>query len=111
MSLQSLDDEIQMYNRCKTVTTLNLSHRSVVVLPSTIGNLTGLKALLLCDCDLSMPPSEIAQLENLAELNLDGNKLTMLPSSFGNLTRLKMLTLSRNPVSYTHLTLPTIYSV
>ena len=77
---------------------LNLSHRNIAVLPSSIESLHALHTLLLNNNRLVMPPSELVDLENLSELLLDHNELTMLPCGIGRLRNLTLLSVSYNPL-------------
>ena len=54
---------------------------------------------------LSRVPDAVTELSEVEEISLTDNNLTELPTSINKLNRLLW------PVSYTHLTLPTIYSV
>jgi Leucine-rich repeat (LRR) protein len=67
-------------------------------IPSEIGNLVGLKVLILVNTDISgVIPDSIGKLENLTKLHLDNNNLSgIVPSSVGNLTRLLKLSASSN---------------
>lgn len=66
--------------------------------PSTLGQLTALQALVLCDNRLESLPSSIANLKNLKSLLLHKNILRTLPTeiiTLKNLTEVKIFTLSR----------------
>ncbi|KAL0388072.1 UNVERIFIED_CONTAM: putative receptor-like protein kinase [Sesamum radiatum] len=66
--------------------------------PSSIGNLVGLRRLVLYDNDLEGPiPSDVGKLSSLLELYLGANRFkNKLPSSFGNMTSLNILSLRGN---------------
>ncbi|KAL0377032.1 UNVERIFIED_CONTAM: putative LRR receptor-like serine/threonine-protein kinase [Sesamum calycinum] len=66
--------------------------------PSSIGNLVGLRRLVLYDNDLEGPiPWDLGKLSSLLELYLGANRFkNKLPSSFGNMTSLTILSLRGN---------------
>ncbi|KAK4394052.1 putative LRR receptor-like serine/threonine-protein kinase [Sesamum angolense] len=66
--------------------------------PSSIGNLVGLRRLVLYDNDLEGPiPWDLGKLSSLLELYLGANRFkNKLPSSFGNMTSLNILSLRGN---------------
>jgi Leucine-rich repeat (LRR) protein len=66
-------------------------------LPSSIGNLTNLKELILIsNKHLHGLPDEIGILSGFETLNLEASYLKSLPSSIGNLANLKKLRLGRS---------------
>lgn len=80
--------------------TLNLSHRNMKVIPSSIARLTSLKVLLLNNNSLIMPPDEIQHLNKLEILSLESNELTIFPSGLNSLcSTLLFLNLSQNPLA------------
>lgn len=74
-----------------TVTNLDLSHLSLVVLPPEIGLLIGLQELNLQNNQLTKLPPEIGKLIHLRGLNLGGNQFTEFPQEIGPLTNLEWL--------------------
>ncbi|KAL0388074.1 UNVERIFIED_CONTAM: putative receptor-like protein kinase [Sesamum radiatum] len=65
--------------------------------PSSIGNLVGLRRLVLYDNDLEGPiPSDVGKLSSLLELFGANRFKNKLPSSFGNMTSLNILSLRGN---------------
>lgn len=81
--------------------TLNLSHRSLKVIPAELAKVSSLCTLLLNDNQIIMPPEEISHLHNLECLSLEHNQLTLLPFSFSSLaSNLQFLNLSDNPFTY-----------
>ena len=78
------------------VTNLNLWQTSLTVLPSEIGNLSGLEVLIVHKGLLTTLPPEIRNLHQLKQLNLNTNRLTTLPSEIGYLSRLEKFVLSEN---------------
>ena len=80
---------------------LNLSHRSLKVIPAELAKLSSLRTLLLNNNQIIMPPEEISHLQNLECLSLEHNQLTLLPSVFSSLAKnLRFLSLSDNPFTY-----------
>lgn len=90
------------------IDSLDLTGREIEVLPASIGNLSGLKYLMLgcirfsgvphdpiCN-SLENLPQEIGNLTELVYLNMDGNQLTELPLSIGELHKLTALRLEHN---------------
>ena len=82
-----------------TLTTLDLSHNELNVLPAEIGQLVGLNDLNLSGNELTLLPVEIGQLGGLEMLDLSRNKLTSLPVEVGQLTGLEQLDLSHNQLT------------
>jgi internalin A len=68
-------------------------------LPASIGQLTRLQELYLCNNQLTAVPPEIGQLSSLTLLDLRNNKLTVLPSTLRRLRKLEELYLSGNAFS------------
>lgn len=70
-------------------------------LPAALGELTGLRSLLMSDNALTGPlPPELARLERLMQLDLSGNQLSgPLPPELGRLAALEALSLQNNQLS------------
>ncbi|XP_064390207.1 leucine-rich repeat and death domain-containing protein 1-like [Halichondria panicea] len=82
-------------------TVLNLSHRSMKIIPAQISTLDHVQVLLLNNNSIIMPPEEITHLKNLVHLSLECNQLTLLPSDLHKLsTTLTFLNLSHNPLTF-----------
>ena len=80
--------------------TLNLSHREMKVIPADVAKLAHIKALLLNDNCILMPPEEVAHLRHLEILCLEHNQLTVIPSGIAKLSStLHFLNLSHNPLT------------
>ena len=81
--------------------TLNLSHREMKVIPADVAKLAHIKALLLNDNCILMPPEEVAHLRHLEILCLEHNQLTVIPSGIAKLSStLHFLNLSHNPTDH-----------
>ena len=59
---------------------LSMGGNRLTEVPSTLGQLTALQALVLCDNLLESLPSSIANLKNLKSLFLHKNRLRTLPT-------------------------------
>ena len=81
-----------------------LEHRDYLVNTSILN---------VSNCNLDSVDFEMwNDLAYITQVYLDGNQLQSLPSSVATVSLHRAhISLGRNPVSYTHLTLPTIYSV
>ena len=85
----------------KTQSVLNLSHRSIKVVPAEMSRLTHVQVLLLNNNNIIMPPEEITHLKGLRHLSLEYNQLTLLPSNLNALgSTLTFLNISHNPLTY-----------
>ncbi|EDO34345.1 predicted protein [Nematostella vectensis] len=83
-----------------TLRTLDLSDNKLKVLPSAIGNLTGLKNMTLSSNRLETLPSDLGKLKKLEVLMLNNNNLKVLPVGlFTNLTHLKTVSLASNQIT------------
>ncbi len=89
---------LQIIDRAREerTTALDLRSKQLSALPSAIGRLQDLRALILSHNQLTQLPREIGQLTNLTVLDVRHNQLTQLPPEIGQLTRLKLLILSAN---------------
>ena len=95
--------------RTMNIKRLDMSDYDLTNLPSSIGNLTQLRELVLTRNKLKSLPSQIGNLRKLKYLDLSSNDLTKLPDSIGNLTKLRELDLGVNqltslPESFSNLT-------
>ncbi|GLC52826.1 hypothetical protein PLESTB_000672700 [Pleodorina starrii] len=81
------------------VTGLALNSMQLMVLPSEVGQLTGLTALLLSNNGLTQLPPTLGQLTCLTSLLLDGNNLKQLPAELCDLSQLQTLWLHDNQLS------------
>ena len=95
--------------RTMNIKRLDMSDYDLTNLPSSIGNLTQLRELVLTRNNLKSLPSQIGNLRKLKYLDLSNNDLTKLPDSIGNLTKLRELDLGVNqltslPESFSNLT-------
>ena len=79
--------------------TLSLMGWGLEVLPSEIGNLTGLTELDLGMNNLTVLPPEIGNLTNLTKLKVDRNHLKNLPPEIGNLRNLSELHAGDNDIA------------
>ena len=70
-------------------TELDLSNKSITVLPGSLGELTQLQTLHLTQCQLDSVPDWVSKLTNLEETYLYQNRLSLLPNWIGKLTRLQ----------------------
>lgn len=70
---------------------LDLSHNSLLVIPSAIGKMKNLTKLNLQSNNLVNLPAEICALSKLNELNVSNNDLKQLPARIGRLQYLKVL--------------------
>ncbi|KAI8522792.1 hypothetical protein RHMOL_Rhmol13G0024100 [Rhododendron molle] len=86
--------------RLVTLEALILEGNNLVNLPGSICNLACLKNLNLSLCDVSHLPNEIGRLISLQKLNLGGNNLVTLPDSICNLACLEVLSLRQCNVSH-----------
>ncbi|MGI4862628.1 MAG: COR domain-containing protein [Janthinobacterium lividum] len=77
-------------------TSLDLSGKGIIQLPSEIGDLTKLESLDLSNNNLTRLPSELGNLINLIDLNVKNNELSFLPDSFTKLSNLKRLHMNSN---------------
>lgn len=68
-------------------------------LPSSIGDLSDLRSLILAGNDLNTFPDSLRKLRQLQSLDLSGNELTELPEWLGDLAELRTLSLSRNKLT------------
>ncbi|EHB05959.1 Leucine-rich repeat protein SHOC-2 [Heterocephalus glaber] len=75
---------------------LDLSKRSIHILPSSVKELTQLTEIYLYSNKLQSLPAEVGCLVNLMTLALSENSLTSLPDSLDNLKKLQMLDLQHN---------------
>lgn len=89
---------IKELNKCREENSmrLDLSKRSIHILPSSIKELTQLTELYLYSNKLQSLPAEVGCLVNLMTLALSENSLTSLPDSLDNLKKLRMLDLRHN---------------
>ena len=60
-----------------------------VKIPNEIGDLRGLKKLVIENMVFDVLPETIGQLTNLLEIDLNGTTITQLPNSIGNFTELR----------------------
>lgn len=108
---------IKELNKCREENSmrLDLSKRSIHLLPSSIKELTQLTELYLYSNKLQSLPSELGCLSGLVTLALSENSLTSLPDSLDGLKKLRMLDLRHNklreipPVVYRVASLTTLY--
>ncbi|MGH0129272.1 UNVERIFIED_CONTAM: hypothetical protein FKN15_051375 [Acipenser sinensis] len=89
---------IKELNKCReeTSTRLDLSKRSIHMLPTSIKELTQLTELYLYSNKLQSLPAEVGCLAGLVTLALSENSLTSLPDSLDSLKKLRMLDLRHN---------------
>ncbi|KAL5076443.1 hypothetical protein RYX36_015427 [Vicia faba] len=78
---------------------IDLSGRTLKILPEAFGRISGLLVLDVSANQLSAIPDSIAGLQNLEELNLSANLLESLPDSIGLLQKLKLLNVSGNKLT------------
>ena len=77
---------------------LYLGGNQLVHLPSELGQLSSLSALILSGNKLQTLPEELSHLANLRSLRLHDNQLQALPTNLIKLTNLKELSLRNNPL-------------
>lgn len=65
---------------CQRLRVLSMGNNRLTEVPSTLGELKVLQALVLCDNMLESLPSSIANLTNLKTLSLHKNRLRTLPT-------------------------------
>ncbi|KAI9108953.1 hypothetical protein K1719_020258 [Acacia pycnantha] len=78
---------------------IDLSNRSLRLLPEAFWRISSLLALDVSTNQLTAIPDAIAGLQNLEELNLSANHLESLPDSIGLLHKLKILNVSGNKLT------------
>ena len=78
---------------------ISYNSRYRVELPSTIGQLKGLRKLMLAGNCLSSLPDELQQCAELELLRISANNLTSLPSWLLRLPKLSWLAYSGNPLA------------
>lgn len=108
---------IKELNKCREENSmrLDLSKRSIHMLPTSIKELTQLAELYLYSNKLQSLPAELGCLNSLVTLALSENSLTSLPDSLDSLKKLQMLDLRHNKlreipaVVYRLTTLATLY--
>jgi Leucine-rich repeat (LRR) protein len=79
---------------------LELNTCELEIIPEDIGDLVGLKILLLDENSIECLPNSFCNLKNLKKLSLHSNKLICLPEQFGNLQYLKWLSLHFNKLEF-----------
>jgi internalin A len=79
--------------------TLSFSHRRLIELPHSIGQLTGLVKLYLGANKLTTLPPSMQRLTQLRELYLFDNDLQEIPDWIGQLTELRVLHLGNNQLT------------
>ncbi len=77
---------------------MNLTNRSILILPPTVGELR-LRNLRLGSNVLDSLPDEIGKILSLKHLVLQRNQLVYIPESIGNLTHLEHLDISGNKLT------------
>ncbi|KAL2712247.1 leucine-rich repeat-containing protein 58, partial [Vespula squamosa] len=82
----------------EVATVLSMGGNRLTEVPSTLGQLKSLQALILCDNMLESLPSSIANLTNLKSLLLHKNRLKTLPTEIITLRCLTELSLRDNPL-------------
>jgi tRNA A-37 threonylcarbamoyl transferase component Bud32 len=97
---------IQQFKRQKK-SHLDLSGMGLIVLPTELFSLEGLKTLDLSANKLGSLDSRIGLLTGLQELNLDSNNLKALPNEMAKLKQLTNLSLKGNPLNSVFLPLQT----
>ncbi|SHE98612.1 Leucine-rich repeat (LRR) protein [Arenibacter palladensis] len=76
---------------------ISIASKNIMVLPSSIGDLTQLRSLSFDTTNLTTLPAEIGKLQSLESLNLGWNEFEEIPEEIGQLTNLKELYLEFNP--------------
>ena len=82
------------------VTTINILHKKLLILPKEIGLCTNLQNLDLCYNQLNILPPEIGCLCALQRLYLSDNQLNILPPEIGKLSELQILVLANNRLTF-----------
>lgn len=72
-----------------SIESLYLNGQKLDNLPNWVRNLSNLKTLALCSCDLKKIPDWIEELKHLTYLSIADNQIENIPDSFGNLLNLK----------------------
>ena len=74
----------------------DLSHNSIAVLSTEIGNMAGVSYLYLHYNQIAEFPTQIGQMTALASLQCDRNRLTTLPTEMAQLKNLVRMDVSNN---------------
>ncbi len=92
-----LTSTIKYLNGLSNLRQLNIKVNKLLThIPKSIGKLTNLKHLNICNNPITHLPKSIGKLSNLITLDLHSNHLKIVPKSIGNLTNLQWLNLCRN---------------
>ncbi|MBA0563510.1 hypothetical protein Golob_008485 [Gossypium lobatum] len=92
--------QTQMQESDTNITFNILASNHIEQLPSTIGNLRSLKAMILDGNRITSLPDELGELVKLEKLSISGNMLTSLPNTIGSLRNLSLLNVSNNKLKY-----------
>ena len=79
---------------------LSVIGNDLTSLPSTLGQLSGLRELYLNENNFKLLPESTTKLSNLTVLQVVGNKLTCLPVEFGHLKNLVKLRADENKLKH-----------
>ena len=94
---QAKADSQQIFCRGGRVKGIALEPCSLMLLPASIGDLTGLKGLDVAFNGLTSLPASIGGLTGMIGLDLNNNSLTTLPASLSNLTGVMATSADGNP--------------
>jgi len=85
--------------KLSSITSLNLTYKTLGYVPEEIKYLTGLEELCMHGCLVAKLPGEIGALVNLKTLEVSGNHLTELPREIGGLAKLETLRAGKNSLT------------
>jgi Leucine-rich repeat (LRR) protein len=88
-----MPDLISSIERMKSLEQLSITINLPGPIPAELGNLKGLRSLIIAGKKISGLPAEIGNLENLESLVLEDMKIKSLPAEVGMLKNLKSLSL------------------
>ncbi|HAS43487.1 MAG TPA: hypothetical protein DCS93_23610 [Microscillaceae bacterium] len=97
VDLETLPDEVQALTHLETLFISDC--QNFKKLPDDLSNMTGLRDLMLKNCNLEEIPKEVFTLPNLQFLRLENNHLTHIPEKLMQMKHLKGLFLGNNKIN------------